>query len=112
MFEYFGQHPVDRAHFDSWMVERRRGKLGWLDIFHFAERLSAKLRQDQGAVLLVDVGGNQGHELCKFQARYPDLPGKLVLQDLPDSLSRISKPLEGIEIMAYDFFTPQPVQGQ
>ena len=112
MFEFLGKHPVERAHFDSWMVERRRGKLEWLDIFPFKERLSNNLRNDQDAVVLVDVGGSQGRELVKFRERYPDIPGKLVLQDLPGPLNGIKSPLEGIEVMSHDFYTPQPVKGQ
>lgn len=69
--------------------------------------------QDSGGVVLVDVGGNKGHDLKLFQAAHPKLDWKLILQDLPDVVKQNDQALlEGIEIMPYDFFTSQPVQGR
>lgn len=47
-------------------------------------------------MLLVDVGGNLGYDISRFEKTFPDLAGKYVLQDL---LSRI-------ECMKHNFFTP------
>ncbi|KAF9884205.1 hypothetical protein FE257_002196 [Aspergillus nanangensis] len=58
---------------------------------------------------LVDIGGNKGHDLERFQARYPDAPGQLVLQDLPSVLPSAID--DGIKQMAYSFWDPQPVRG-
>ena len=70
-------------------------------------------RDDPDAVLLVDVGGNWGHELRGFRKTHPEVPGRLILQDLPVMTEKFQgKPPEGIEVMTYDFFTPQPVQGE
>lgn len=68
---------------------------------------------DNETVVMVDVGGNQGHDLIGFHQAYPDLPGKLVLQDLPAQISKIPPNTlpKTIEATAYDFFTPQPVLG-
>jgi hypothetical protein len=62
-------------------------------------------------VLLVDIGGNQGHDLKLFQDQEPGLPGRLVLMDLPEVVNKITTPLNGIEVIPYDFFTPQPITG-
>lgn len=70
------------------------------------------LREDPGAALMVDVGGGPGQELARFKERYPDLPGRFVLQDLPLTLNRIESLPDGIEAMEYDFFTSQPVKGR
>jgi len=65
------------------------------------------------AVLMVDVGGSHGHDIIGFHEAYPDLPGQLVLQDLPVQIEKIDRstfPKE-IEATGHDFFTPEPVQG-
>ena len=69
-------------------------------------------RDDPEAVLLVDVGGNWGHEVRSFHEAHPDAPGRLILEDLPVMIDKFQgTPPTGIEIMTYDFFTPQPIKG-
>jgi demethylsterigmatocystin 6-O-methyltransferase len=60
--------------------------------------------------LLVDVGGGFGQQASSFKNRFPNLPGRLVVQDIPETLDR-APPAEGIEFMAHDFFTSQSLKG-
>lgn len=99
MFEYMRQNAEQLANFDGWMTSRREGRLRWQDIFPAGSVLSSSLTDDPESALLVDVGGNQGHDLFAFKQRNLDLPGRLVLQDLPETLARIKQPVDGIEIM-------------
>lgn len=74
------------------------------------------LPASEGPTLIVDIGGGVGHELLEFRRRFPQstYPGRAILQDLPDTLLQLDMAaLEaaGIEFMAHDFFTPQPVVG-
>jgi len=63
-------------------------------------------------VLLVDVGGAAGHDLEAFHAAYPDMPGQLVLQDLPGTVGKLdASKLAPIKAEAHDFFTPEPIKG-
>ena len=92
----------------------RRGGLGpdWFQIYPAAEELGGYTEDGcAGAALLVDVGGNHGYSMVKFRQQYPEVKGRFVLQDLPESIAGIKKPLDSIEVMAYDFFTPQPIKG-
>ena len=58
------------------------------------------------------MGGGKGHELANFHKAHPDIPGRLILQDLPIVLDKVrDNPSQDIELMNYDFFTPQPVKG-
>lgn len=60
----------------------------------------------------VDVGGGQGHDLAEFRARFPDVEGRLVLQDQASTLDRAGGIVPtDVEVMAHDFFTEQPVKG-
>ena len=61
-------------------------------------------------VLLVDVGGGRGDALSSVRKQRSDLKGRIIVQDLPKEIEG-REPVDGIEAMAYDFFTPQPVRG-
>ncbi|PYH91832.1 S-adenosyl-L-methionine-dependent methyltransferase [Aspergillus ellipticus CBS 707.79] len=107
-FEWLAQHKHRQALFNSYMSSRRHGKPSWFDIYPI-ERLTTDARDHSEAVFLVDVGGNQGHDLVKFHDKHPDVPGQLILQDLPKVVAR--SPGEGIQGMGYSFLDPQPVKG-
>jgi len=68
---------------------------------------------DPERVLYVNVGGGIGHQCAEFRNKYPasQIPGRVVLQDLPATIER-ALPTEGVENMAHDFFQPQPVKGR
>lgn len=111
MFEWLKENPQQRKFFDSFMGFRRIEILPWYDIFPIDDQFSLGLRSDPDAVLIVDVGGSHGHDILKFKERYPDLPGKLILQDLPETIDSLSGESSGIEPMAYNFYHPQSVKG-
>ncbi|KAJ5541027.1 hypothetical protein N7494_006103 [Penicillium frequentans] len=111
IFGLLERNPEQKQAFDDYMAARRVDDMPqWFEIYPAAEKLG-QLREDPSAALMVDVGGGPGQELARFKERYPHLPGRFVLQDLPITLNRIEKLPEGIEAMNYDFFTPQPVKG-
>lgn len=65
-------------------------------------------------MLLVDVGGNMGRDVKMFRNAFRDAAGRVVLQDLAPIIEAGPKDeltALGIELMAYDPLTPQPVQG-
>lgn len=64
-------------------------------------------------VLIVDVGGGRGQSLEAIKHDYPQLEGRLVLQDLPDVIAdaRSNGLPEYIETSVSSFFKPQPIQG-
>ncbi|OJJ44241.1 hypothetical protein ASPZODRAFT_18431 [Penicilliopsis zonata CBS 506.65] len=79
-----------------------------LGMYPFGTEL-ANVPDTDTRALLVDIGGGRGHSLLQIQEEWPDLKGKFVLQDRPMVLNPLPEML-GIEKMAHDFFTPQPVQ--
>ena len=110
-FEWLKQNPVQRKYFDNYMAARRKEVLQWWDVFSVEQHLARQSVPNSDAVLLVDVGGSHGHDLLGFAKCYPSIPGKLVLEDLPETLESVASLPERIEVIAYDFFTPQPVIG-
>ncbi|KAK5164213.1 uncharacterized protein LTR77_009907 [Saxophila tyrrhenica] len=111
-FAYLQARDPLGVQFNHHMGGYRQGRPSWMDggFFPVYERLIQGARTDTEAVLLVDVGGNIGHDLDEFQRKHPDSPGRLVLQDLPEVLGQIAALDTGIERMSYDFLTEQPVK--
>jgi hypothetical protein len=72
-FEWLGQ-------LNSYMSSRRQGKQNWFDVYP-VDRLTTPLVTDEKEVFLVDVGGNQGHDLARFRKKHSHIPGRLILQE-------------------------------
>ncbi|KAM0804919.1 O-methyltransferase-domain-containing protein [Usnea florida] len=112
MWKVLEENPEQRRNFDLWMAERKRHEETlWHRRFPPSASLRpADLKIEPEAVLMVDVGGANGSQLINFKTQFPHLPGRFVLQDLPESIENC-KPPEDVEAVAYNFFTPQPIKG-
>jgi len=117
MFEYMVARPPLFAQFNNHMGGYRLGRPSWFSssIYPVEARLLSGYDPCSPA-LLVDIGGNMGHDLERFRRAFPSTKdvGRLILQDTPTVIGAapmdILEPL-GIEAMVHDFFTPQPVLG-
>lgn len=89
------------------MTVTRQGD--WLSTFPVEKEIGSWTAGENG-VLIVDVGGSMGHQCIKFRQQYPNIAGRMVLQDLPPVIARVPAQ-NGIEAMVHDFFTPQPTKG-
>ena len=97
--------------FNTWLGGSHEGRLHWLEWFPVEEEVVRGLERDEKAVTMVDVGGGLGQELLGLKKKYPELPGRLVLQDLAETIKGVPETTV-FEPTAHDFFTPQPVKGQ
>ncbi|KAJ5532994.1 hypothetical protein N7494_009546 [Penicillium frequentans] len=109
-FEWLDSHKDQQTLFNSYMASRRQGRPMWFD-FYPVERLMGHSIPCNDTVFLIDIGGNQGHDLSQFRQKYKHLPGRVILQDLPQVLNGVSGDESGIEVMPYSFIDPQPVKG-
>ncbi|CAI7608725.1 unnamed protein product [Penicillium glandicola] len=80
-------------------------------VYPVKERLVDGADLSPDSPFLVDIGGNVGHDLARFHCRYPNTPGKLILQDLPMMIRQIKDLDPTIIRMEYDFHHEQPVKG-
>jgi demethylsterigmatocystin 6-O-methyltransferase len=106
-FVYMAEHPRTAAYFNQYMLHRRKGMPTWLSVFPLDKETTLK---DPNGVLFVDMGGNIGHECAQLKAKYPNLPGKVILQDLPHAIG-MALQTPGVENTVHDIFTPQPIKG-
>lgn len=82
----------------------------WFNAYS-VERLLGHAVRFEDTVFLVNIGGNQGHDLRRFRREYGHLPGKPILQDLPSVIEGVSSRDAGVEVMGYRFLDPQPAKG-
>ena len=104
-------NPAILGSYDLYMAGRRVGKPSWLDFYPIEERLLQGTTLEDG-ILMVDIGGGQGHELKNLSNKYGDkgLPGRLILQDMVAPNREVSD--RAFEYMVHNFFEPQPVKGR
>ncbi|KAK5128868.1 hypothetical protein LTR85_000201 [Meristemomyces frigidus] len=112
MFGVLSKDPRRKKIFDDYMEARRYStEPKWFEIFPAGQKFAGELKAKSDEVQLVDVGGGKGHDIALFRQRFPDLAGRLILQDLPRTFSSLTEKPPGVELMEHDFFTEQPVKG-
>lgn len=99
--------PENFAYFNHWMAAQRHGMPTWLDVYP-VEGTAQHLGPEEP--LFVDVGGGLGQQCIALRERFPHLSGKVILQDIPQTLTHAIRH-DRVEIMEQDFFEPQPIKG-
>lgn len=77
--------------------------------YPFAEELT-KLDIKDGEVATVDVAGGEGYIMAEVRKSCPEIEGRFIVQDLASTFEACGDPPEGIEYIAYNMFTLQPVK--
>jgi hypothetical protein len=111
LWQHIGTDPARQKDMMDYMAGRRKDTIRWVDIFPAGTELGP-LIEENNAVRLVDIGGNQGHDLKLFKQTYPQLCGRLILLDLPAVIDNLLIPIDGVEFLLYEFFTSQVIQGK
>jgi len=108
------ERPHIQKAFNNHMAGYHQGRSSWMDsgFYPVKERVEQGMTRNENDVAIVDVGGGMGHDLVEMRKKKPGIPGRFILQDLPQVLEQIAQPLGGIEATAHDFYTEQPVKGE
>ena len=110
-FDFLTKNPKFLERFNSYMTSQRQGRQSWLEFFPLERELMTGFSGKDNAVMLVDVGGGYGQEIQEIKKKYPDLPGRMILQDLPETINQVTA-APNTEAMPYNFFTPQLIRGK
>lgn len=111
IWEWLATKPGYLDACNTFMEADRGSRPSWLEWFPVQEQLIDGFQKGDTDVLLVDVAGGRGHDIAAFQTKFPNAPGRLVLEDLPQVLdSAVVHPK--IEHIPFDLFKQQPIQGQ
>ncbi|KAF7956538.1 hypothetical protein EAE96_003874 [Botrytis aclada] len=106
-FSWYSTQPEKLQFFNDYMAFRREPALSWLSVYPVEEETK---NWDPSLPVFVNMGGGVGHQCAQFKAKYPDIPGRVILQDLPHSIEN-ALPTQGVENMVHNFFDPQPIKG-
>lgn len=115
MFEWLKANPTYLDHFNAYMAARRVGSTCWIDLLPPDHTLISGASTDPSAAFIVDIGGGRGHDLARLLETHPQLPGRAILQDLPQTIAENRKrgtTTTPFEMTPHDFFTPQPIKGK
>ncbi|KAJ6186227.1 hypothetical protein N7519_007528 [Penicillium mononematosum] len=105
-------YPELGAQFNNLMSAYHQGRPSWMDgNFYPVETLIEGAKTGEEDVFIVDVGGNKGHDLEEFISKWPNTPGRLILQDQPHVLKDIKSLNPAIKSMVHDFYQEQPIKG-
>lgn len=114
-FDYISSDPEVKATFhDTMTLFNKYVAVPWTAICPIDELIS-EVKPDRP--IFVDVGGGKGNDVKLFLSSYSSASsGSTVIQDRAEVLKLIDDPAlvqEGgpVQLMAHDFFSPQPVKG-
>lgn len=62
----------------------------------------------------MDVAGGLGHQSEHVLKKYPELKGRILLQDRPEVVKGVADigGIAGVKVMVHDFFEEQSVKGK
>lgn len=106
----FASSPQAQEDFQAFMAAGWGDKTRWVDWFPVQERLIDGAENSDENVLLVDVAGAGGHDVELFHEKFPNAPGRLVLEDQEFVLENADVGGD-IERVPLDLFKAQPIQG-
>ncbi|RYO96762.1 hypothetical protein DL763_003038 [Monosporascus cannonballus] len=106
-FAWFGTHPENLRYFNDYMALRREPQVSWLGVYPVPAEAKGSTPE---RALYVNIGGGIGHQCAQFKDRYPDIPGRVILQDLAHSIEKALQ-TPGVENLVHNFFDPQPIKG-
>ncbi|KAB8232372.1 O-methyltransferase-domain-containing protein [Aspergillus alliaceus] len=109
MFAHLSERPWRMASFNDAMRVQAVTELWMIDLFPWM--ILSELHPTLATVLAVDIGGGKGTAICRIRSHCGSLPGRCVLQDQAHVVQSAGTLDEGVEKMAYDFFTEQPLRG-
>ncbi|PYI32237.1 o-methyltransferase [Aspergillus indologenus CBS 114.80] len=113
-FDFLKEHPQHASEFNNHMSVYHQGRPSWMDLgFYPVHTLVQEATVSPDEVLLVDIAGGIGHDLSEFHRKWPELPGRLIVQELPEVVSQ-ARELNlnpKIELMEHDFFEEQIIKG-
>ena len=110
-FDYLHQRPQRMQRFNTFMSGIRGTRKHWTDWFPIESEIIRGASAFTEDIWIVDLGGGNGHDLEGLLVKFPKTSGRLVLQDLPGTITNIKRLDPGIRAMPHDLFTPQPVIG-
>jgi hypothetical protein len=111
LWEWLAQRPDKLQECNTFMEGDRGSRPSWLEWFPVQERVIDGFQGGDNDVFLVDIAGGRGHDISDFKKKFPNAPGRFVLEDLPLVIDDVQDVDAAVERVKIDFFKDQPVKG-
>ncbi|KAJ5578047.1 Plant methyltransferase dimerization [Penicillium hispanicum] len=113
-FSWLCENPAAFSRFNGFMEGQRADRQHWVDWFPIREQILDHPDLTPDTPLLVDIGAGRGHDLVAFRQRFPDAPGKLILEDTATVIDEVNGAPDliaaKIDTQVFDFFhSVQPI---
>lgn len=108
-YTWLEHHPVQGGAFHRFMEAQFASLPSWLTVVPFDSELAQSTTAETPT--FVDVGGGKGQQCVALYEKFPQLAGRIVLQDRAAVLDEAITSSR-VERMAYDYLTEQPVKGE
>lgn len=109
LYTWFKSHHVEKEAFHHFMEGQMSSLPAWLVAVDFGSEFAYNVEPEEA--VFVDVGGGIGQQCQIVREAHPDLQGRLVLQDKSYVVEN-ALAVSGMETMAYDYLTEQPIKGK
>lgn len=115
-FDYWAQDAEISNTYNTYMTASLGNRKSWVDWFpiqqqYLQNRNATGIKKAPNGVFMVDVAGDWGHHIDELSKRFPDIDGRLILQDLPAVIDDIDSLDARVEKMKIDMFEPQTIIG-
>ncbi|KAI0803759.1 S-adenosyl-L-methionine-dependent methyltransferase [Xylaria sp. FL0064] len=106
-YDWLSEHPEQKSSLVKFMALEQAARDSWLDKYPLERETKS---WNPAMPVFVDVGGNVGHSCALFKKRVPEVPGRVILQDLPTTIEHALQ-TPSVETMGHSFFEEQPIKG-
>ncbi|KAJ5709411.1 hypothetical protein N7493_010745 [Penicillium malachiteum] len=110
-FEWLASDRALHERFHNYVQGVRESRPFWVDWFPVQERILDGYSGAPTDSFIVDVAGGSGRDMLALKRKFPNLSGRVILEDLPAVINDIHFHDMGLEKIAHDVFHPQPVEG-
>lgn len=93
------------------MEADRGSRPSWLEWFPVKERVINGFDCTISDTLLLDAAGGRGHDIQAFLKKFPEAPGRLIVEEQPHVIEDIRDLDQSIERIGFDLFDKQPIKG-
>jgi trans-aconitate methyltransferase len=100
-------YPEKKAAFHRLMDLQFAFSHTWLDVVDLANEFASVTGPE--TILFVDIGGGNGHQCEELLNKYPDLQGRVILED-QEKVIKHATVGKNVERLTYDYITEQPVR--
>ncbi|KAF2235852.1 S-adenosyl-L-methionine-dependent methyltransferase [Viridothelium virens] len=112
-YVYWSKQPGVIENFNTFMggLYGTPLRLPWQDWFPVNRVVFDGYQEHVSDVSFVDVGGGLGHECQTLLKKFPNVKGRIVLEDLPHVIDDVKELDPRIETFPMDFLKGQPIKG-